>query len=52
MSYWLTKEQERFLDDGSYTPEACNGLRRMVADLRNRLSKKTIEYNDLKNTSL
>ena len=39
------------MDDGSNSVATTNALRRLVADLRARLSKLTVAYNDLKSYS-
>jgi hypothetical protein len=40
------------VDDGSISDSVTNGLRRQVADLRSKLSKLTVTYNDLKSSSM
>lgn len=40
--------EDKFEDDGSFTPEMTNALRRKVADLRSQLTKLKVAYNDLK----
>ena len=43
--------EDKFDDDGSFTPEITNALRRKVADLRSQLTKLRVAYNDLKSQS-
>jgi len=49
-SYWANDEQ--FKDDGSCSLENVNGLRRLVATLRNKRNKLTVKFNSLKHDSL
>ena len=50
IKYW--QKDEKFVDNGTYSDDVTNGLRRQVADLRSRLSKLTVVYNDLKSSSM
>ena len=44
--YWNNKE--KFVDDGGYSKDIANGLRRLVSELRSQFSKLHVLYNDLK----
>lgn len=50
IKYW--QKDEKFVDNGSYSDDVTNGLRRQVADLRSKLSKLTVIYNDLKSSGI
>jgi deoxyribodipyrimidine photolyase len=49
-SYWANDEQ--FKDDGTCSLENVNGLRRLVANLRNKRNKLLVKFNSLKHDSL
>lgn len=49
-SYWANEDQ--FKDDGTCSLENVNGLRRMVANLRNKRNKLMVKFNNLKHDSL
>lgn len=49
-SYWANDEQ--FKDDGTCSQENVNGLRRLVASMRNRKNKLVVKFNNLKSDSL
>ena len=49
VQYWY--KDEKFIDDGTYSPETTNALRRHVADLRSQFTKLQVSYNDLKSYS-
>lgn len=48
--FW-TKDEPQLIDDGSDQSDLANMLRRKVADLRSKLGRLTIAYNDLKHVS-
>lgn len=49
-SYWANEEQ--FKDDGTCSLENVNGLRRLIANLRNKRNKLMVKFNNLKHDSL
>lgn len=50
LGFW-TKDEPKLLDDGTDQSDVANMLRRKVADLRSKLGRLTISYNDLKRNS-
>jgi hypothetical protein len=47
IEYWLKNDDHVFHDDGSYSPEMCDALRRRVAYLRSEHQKLNIKFKDL-----
>jgi len=47
IEYWLKNSEDVFVDDGSYSPEMCDALRRRVAYLRSEYQKLNIKFKDL-----